>query len=301
MIALMMGQQLAGGDEEGHELGLAGGNQLVAGRHEHWVVARADHGSHEHGRSRPRLTAADEALPFHWPDWRVHGAGPASAVIWRRSSVLISGSSAISVRATTLPTPGTEASKFSCSRQAGGRVTAQSGFAGGPSDCSGSMERRAENHAPPRACCPSRASVSPPATAPSSLHDDDAGKYKVHAWLVLSDCQSSSVGRAARCRRGASDPATAQGLRRERSGGQEREALAHSKVAGASKTPIGAVTRNFCRRRCPNWSRHLPDWLSLDCAAAGRPKRRLPSASKSGRHQSFFASSRLRRGPGNLC
>jgi len=28
-------------------------------------------------------------LPFHWPDWRVHGARPASEATWRRKLIAI--------------------------------------------------------------------------------------------------------------------------------------------------------------------------------------------------------------------
>ena len=48
-------------------------------------------------------------LPRHLPDWRVKGARPARAAIWRRSRLPSSGISASIVRAMVGPTPGTEA------------------------------------------------------------------------------------------------------------------------------------------------------------------------------------------------
>ena len=46
-------------------------------------------------------------LPFHRPDWRVHGARPPSAAIWRRSSEPSSGISASNRPVMAGPTPGT--------------------------------------------------------------------------------------------------------------------------------------------------------------------------------------------------
>src|SRR5213080_2212277 len=67
-------------------------------------------------------------LPRHLPDWRVNGARPASAAIWRRLRLPSSGSSASMVRAVTDPTPGTEASRSSFSHDTGvdlGELAAQ--------------------------------------------------------------------------------------------------------------------------------------------------------------------------------
>jgi len=58
-------------------------------------------------------------LPFHFQDGRVHGARAARAAISRRLSVPISDNSAISVRAITPPTAGTEENKLAFARRAG--------------------------------------------------------------------------------------------------------------------------------------------------------------------------------------
>jgi hypothetical protein len=57
-------------------------------------------------------------FPLHCPDWRVHGASPTRAAIWRRPSVPSSGGSASRVRAMVGPMPGTEARRSSFSRRA---------------------------------------------------------------------------------------------------------------------------------------------------------------------------------------
>jgi hypothetical protein len=59
------------------------------------------------------------ALPFHLPALPGEGRQAASAATWRRSRRPSSGHSASRVRAVTEPTPGTEASRSSASRQAG--------------------------------------------------------------------------------------------------------------------------------------------------------------------------------------
>src|SRR5438270_7408908 len=58
-------------------------------------------------------------LPFHLPDLRVNGATPIRLAILRRSRRPSSGTSARTLRAIVLPTPGKVTSRSSFSRQSG--------------------------------------------------------------------------------------------------------------------------------------------------------------------------------------
>ncbi len=68
--------------------------------------------------ARNRATC-HKARPFHSPDGRVQGARPANAATSRRPRLPSSGSLAMRVRAMVRPTPWTEVSTASRSRQAG--------------------------------------------------------------------------------------------------------------------------------------------------------------------------------------
>ena len=119
-------EEAPGDGDEGEHLGLSGGEEAVVEGFQDGVVPAGDQGGHEQHRPDGRAAAADEAAPLPGPDWRVKGASPARAAIFLRSSVPSSGSSAISVRAMIGPTPGTEDSRSSASRQAGEPRTAVS-------------------------------------------------------------------------------------------------------------------------------------------------------------------------------
>src|SRR5215212_8841885 len=123
------GEEFAGDGDVGDKLGFAGLEEALTEGAQHRVVARCDHGGHDMAAMKRAVRTAGlpppvKLLPRHCPDWRVQGARPARAAAWRRSSWPSSGSSAIRVRATVLPMPGTEASNSSFSRQAGEPRTA---------------------------------------------------------------------------------------------------------------------------------------------------------------------------------
>ena len=74
-------QQLSSDGDGCDHLWLFGGDEFVAEVFEDGVVPGCGERA-QNSRLRTVLRPPPmKLLPFHWPDWRVHGAGPASAAI----------------------------------------------------------------------------------------------------------------------------------------------------------------------------------------------------------------------------
>jgi hypothetical protein len=113
-----------GGGDDCDQLWFYGVEEALVEALERGIVADGDQGTPMKRAARTcDLPPPMKLLPFHWPDWRVQGT---RAAILRRSSRPSSGNSVIRVRAMVGPTPGTEASRSSFSRQAGEPHTASS-------------------------------------------------------------------------------------------------------------------------------------------------------------------------------
>src|SRR6476646_4201122 len=101
------GQQLAHGSDEGEAGRFAGLAQTAVEGLEHRVVPDGDQASHIERCPNFDPAPLDLALAAVSATVAVHWATPARAAIWWRSTRPSSGSSAIRVRATTSPMPGT--------------------------------------------------------------------------------------------------------------------------------------------------------------------------------------------------
>lgn len=108
-------QELSRGRGDGDELWRSSHNQLVARRFKVWVVLR---GAHEDSGLTLVRPLPMKILPRLRPDCRVQGVSRTKAAIWPRPSRPSSGCSEIRVRALVLPITGTEASRYTFSRQA---------------------------------------------------------------------------------------------------------------------------------------------------------------------------------------
>ena len=66
---MRMVRSFRGDGDEGDELGLAGGDELVAEGFEDWIVTGGDHGGHEQGVADAGFRPPPmKLLPRHWPD-----------------------------------------------------------------------------------------------------------------------------------------------------------------------------------------------------------------------------------------
>ena len=73
------------GDQGDHFL-FPGGDEALVENLERAIVLDRHQGPMKRALRTPARPPPMKLLPLHWPDWRVHGARPASAAIWRRLS-----------------------------------------------------------------------------------------------------------------------------------------------------------------------------------------------------------------------